>query len=262
MQDITQNTITPMKKLLNHFCLPVAALAIGSPLAYSATLSGEFGTRTSNTPTAQNLTELGTVDWRIWDGTATNPAPLYNEKALGTAISNLSTTTGTGVGNSAFTLKQSYSYTNGTSPSAEASTAAGLNVGIQGTHANLIAANSGFSFTVTPASLLEHTVTIFGGSRYTGSTMTLALAGATTEIDTLAAPSNTFIYDFIYTAKFTPDSLTDLFTVTLKAGPSSQDAADPRNSIFFSAAAVSAVPEPSSLLLFAFGSLALLRRRR
>ena len=240
----------------------LSIFALSSAAAHSATLAGSFGTRTSNTPSEANLTTLGTLDWRIWDGTAANPNPVENEKASGTAISNLSTTTGTGVGNSAFTLKQSYSYTNGDSPTADPSTGGGLNVGIQGTHANLLAAGSNFSFTVKPTNLEEHTLTIFAGSRYTGSTMTLALNGATTEVDTLARPGNTFIYDLVYTATFTPDDINDLLTVTLSAGPDSQDAGDGRNAIFFSAAAVSAVPEPSTALLGALGLLGLLRRRR
>lgn len=248
-----------MKTQYFVFPLAIAALSIS---ANAATIAGSFS---STTASGAPLGTTGALDWRIWDTNngAINafPAgtvPLYNEKSGATALSNLTANFGTAGTGSEFLPGHTYTYSDGTLPTAETATQQG--VSIAGSAADL--AGSSFGFTVTTASTLQHTLTIYGAHTRIGSTITLSLTGATTNVKTLAT-SGTSTNNWIYTATFTPDTAGDVLTISYTPDGVSTDATNGGNRLRFGAAAVSAIPEPSSslLLLGTLGALALRRRR-
>ena len=233
--------------------------------ASAATLSGSFS---GGVVTPADLTAQGGLDWRIWDDPDNtndtgddwaNPAPVHNEKLGGTAVSSLVyADPNSDSDNTFFSPDHTYTYTDGTLPTSETTGVLGL--GFLGTLAGID--DDTLTYTVTTTNTLEHTLTIYGAQRRSGSTLTLALPGATTEVDTFAAGAAGTNIQWVYTATFTPDTAGDLLTVTLASSGTSTEATSGSNSVRIGAAAVSVVPEPASLALLGLGGLCLLGRRR
>ncbi len=257
---------------------------ISSAVVDGATLAGSFtaGDNPAAAGTTGNLTALGGLDWRIWDDFddsndindqpnsgdrsgqwLTQSTTLYNQKLGGSSISAL-TANLTTPRDSYFSTSHNLAYNDG-DPTSQAGTAAetynsGLTV--NGNFAELN--NTSLVFTVTAASTLEHTLTIYGASRRSDAMITLGLAGATPDSDNFDTGSDTSTtFSWIYTATFTPDSAGDVLTVTLARGTDSADSASAFNNYRLSGAALSVIPEPSSFFLLLGGAIpALLLRRR
>ena len=257
------NSLITIPQCLPKFCLPIAVLALGLSTADAALLTGSY---TTGTVTSADLTTLGGDDWVIWEVPAdnwTNPIAIYNEKLAGTSISDLTgTTNGSGEVRTSFPPAHTYSYSDGTSPFSENPTPANLGVGIRGTLADL--AGDSFDLSITSTSLGEHTFTLFGAQTRTGTTLTLSLPGASNQVSTLAS-SGTGTINWVYTATFTPDTIGDVLTVNLASSGVSTDGANSFNSFRLGAAAISAVPEPSTtsaLVIAGILALVMVRRRR
>ena len=248
-------------------CL-AAAVGVGLLVtsgASAATLSGSFS---GGVVQPADLTAQGSLDWRIWDDPAdtndpgddwANPAPVHNEKLAGTAVSALTyADPDNNSDNTFFSPDHTYTYTDGTSPTS--ATTGQLGLGFLGTLAGID--DDSLTFSVATVNTQEHTLTIYGAQRRSGSTLTLTLDGATTEVDTFAAGAAGTNIQWVYTATFTPDTAGDLLTVALTSSGTSTDAANGSNSVRIGAAAVSVIPEPASLALLGLGGLALMGQRR
>lgn len=230
----------------------------------AAAISGSFAT---GTVTSADLTAQSTNgDWRIWDmpgsGTATSAwttPPLYNERSVATAIGDLTAVRNPTSAGSNFAPGHTYVYTDGTAPVSE-TTGTGVGISLAGTQAQLDSAS--FSLSITAANTLAHTVTLYGAQSYTGSKLTLSLPGATTEVDTLTNGASSTTINWVYTATFTANAPGDVLTILYQTSGASFSSSSTSNRIRFAAAAVSVVPEPTSLAGLALGSLMLLRRRR
>ena len=204
------------------------------------------------------------------DGNWEDDPLVYNEKLGGAGISPLSFTLANNSGENEaqggyFSTDHDFTYSDGTlgSPAGEISESSiKTGLAIVGTLPEI--SGSSFSFNVTAASTLQHTLYLYGSTRRTDSLLTLGLPNASPVTDTFDTGSDSgTTFHFRYTVLFTPDNIGDELTVNLAVGGNSSQADSPFNNIRIGGAALTVIPEPSTALLsLSTLSLLILRRRR
>ena len=236
-----------MKKTL---LIAASSLLAFASAGFSATLVGSVD---SNPAMGVNLTTEGTLDWAIWNstssGTTASKAPT-NTKVTGLGlISNVTPVSGGSVrGASAGT--QTFTYVDGTSPTAQTNATFGLALNSQ---LSTIGAGVHLSITGNPA--LAYKVNIWTtGFRATGQ-MTASLAGAADVVlsgDAFASTKVPELYSFTFQPDLASDTLNIDYVIT--ALP---DFDTGSGHIGFQAVTVSVVPEPTTIAML-LGGLGLL----
>lgn len=219
----------------------------------------------NHTPGPADLTAQGDLDWAIWNVTSPTSSPFgtgsrepTNRMSGGTgqigditAVGTNTTWRGSG-GTSIGT--QTFSYTNGTSPSSLANTAQSLVF-----NSSLDSIGQGVSLTVsgTPGQLT--TVYVWGTGYQGQGTLTASLAGAS-NLELLSQTYGTGKNPTLFQINFTPEDASDLLILTYAL---TTDATGGNSHVGIQAVAVSAIPEPSTGLVALLGTgLAVFRRRR
>lgn len=213
-------------------------------------------------PGGANLTADGTLDWIIWGTTASGEIAskgATNSKSGGSLFGALGPAT-TGDIRGGLSSTQQFTYTDGTSPVSEtAAVTKGLIF-----DANLESLNEGVRFTIAGDPTTERVLKIWGSGFDGVGTLTASLAGASNVnllSQTYGTPTGHTKSPTLFTINYRPDTAGDLLTVqyvltTNNAGANAH--------VGITAAAVSAVPEPSAALAGAGACavMGMLRRRR
>jgi hypothetical protein len=223
--------------------------------AAAATLTGSVNTA----PGPANLTTEGTLDWAIWNYSASTSALSIapsNEKSgsLG-LISDISAATTGGVrgGNPG---TQTFTYSNGTSPVSQSNATLGLVF-----DTNLDAIGEGVQLTVTGDPLTLEVVNIWATGFDGVGTLTATLNGAAPITLFSQTYSNSLKPPTLFTLNFQPNLGTDLLTVRYTL---STNGAATNSHVGIQAVTVSNVPEPSTAvaLIGGVGLLLAFRRRQ
>lgn len=208
-------------------CACVLAIFGAIPASDAAVLTGNFTTGAVGTV---DLTAVGVTDWRTFGGTD-------NEKVGGTQIGAATASPGDNAGTIA---SGNFTWTNGT-PVSTGSTDESL-FASSATLANPIS----LTFTVSPGTTNAGTMSIWFGLYRSDSTITVSAPGATT-YTSVFSQGDFGSYERRYDFSFQLDSPTDALTITI--ADNNTPRFDEFGNVRLNAAAVNAVPEPSSLML-------------
>ncbi|HEV8290686.1 MAG TPA: PEP-CTERM sorting domain-containing protein [Tepidisphaeraceae bacterium] len=228
----------------------VALIIFAVPRVDAAILTGDLE---SPPPANVNLTDKGNTDWIHWGRTT---ATEVNRK--GTGLSQITNFTTIKSGSNVVRLTDSpekYSWSDGNPNATVTNTPGGVYIN------NFDGPGRGFQFTA-PADLIEHTLFIYLGEFNASGTLTASLndgSGLTYSQTLTGTPNQTVqgLYTIDYQANLPRSLLTVKWVETADLG-----AAD---NITLQAVALCTpplVPEPTTLLLFAAGTLLFGRRRK
>jgi hypothetical protein len=237
----------------------ILALAFGQSGTTAATL---FGSVNPTPPSTVNLTTDGTLDWAVWNVTSTTgvagPVAPTNKMASSPGIiSTITSISGGNLRGSTTTSSETFSYTNGTSPTTLSPAVT------QGSlfESTLAQANTGLKLTLQGDTNALRTVDIWATGFDGTGTMTATLNGATPVVLTsqaynTTAPEAATLFTFTYKPDSASDTLNLSYALTGVGGASSHI------SIQAVAVSPSAVPEPSRMMLAVMGVVLMGMRRR
>lgn len=209
-----------------------------------------------------DIDNYGEKDWALWQknaGTTSSNATPSNEKSGATLISSMSLV-GTG---SSFTASTNaapnwdFSYTGGLK-----APTSGISTDVNGVfNGTLKTQGNGVGLTITLPTTGTYNIYLWAaGFSLSNGQLTATLANAPNAVSTGLTDDAATLKDmYLYTLTVQANAVNDVVSLSLI-----NNDASPNNSshVIISAAAIQLVPEPSTLLLYALGALALLRRRR
>lgn len=237
---------------MRNFSAP-ALLLLAFASAPAAVLTGSVD---SDPPVGVNLTTEGSLDWAIWNTTSSSAvasiAPTNIKDGGPGLIGAIS-----GVGGSSGSVRgyggatQTYSYTDGTSPTTLSSATQGF-VG----NATLDSLGSGVTLTIVGDPFQPLQVDIWTTGFRASGQMTVSLDGASDVIlsSSFESTKTPALFSFV----FQPDEITDVLTITYVVTEDTGSSAH----IGIQAVTVSAVPEPGAVLLLGLAGMTLLFFRR
>lgn len=236
MKNLKTNIVLALSAALGFLVLPTTG--------HSAfiTFNGAFTPLSSD---SVDLTAVGTTDW-VKFGIPDFVPPNYIASKSG--ATNISDASGATALNAIAGNQPTFTWTNGAAPDTSGSSISGFRNPGNGT----------FAFTVATANTINDVSVWFGAFGGTTGTFEVSLAGATTFSNSSSFVFPVNIVDKVMRYDFTlqPDTVGDVATFSWTTDASG----------ILSAATLVAVPEPSTMALFAIGGAAmvlrLLRRRR
>jgi hypothetical protein len=243
-------TAVPMRRLL---ALGGAILCgfVSTP-ADGALLLGSVDTAP---PAPADLTAAGTLDWAIWGTTSTTAsatkAPV-NDKSGGTILGSLSEVTGGNL-RGGIASTQTFSYSDGTSPSSQTGVTFGLIFPV-----TLDSVGNGVQLSVAGDPAVQRIIRIWGSGTQGVGTLTASLNGAPDVVLVSQTYGGTKT-PTLFTINYQPDAPGDVLTVRYVL---STDGGGGNSHVGFQAAAISAVPEPATAMLLLGGAGILVMRRR
>jgi len=239
---------------VRHAVLTFAlAVGLGATASPGATLDV---TPLGVAPASNDLTAIGTADWAYWNTSANPTSAPNNEKLGGTLIGNATPVGGGNLRGSTQKFASSqFAFSDGTSTPSHG----GLNVtGVFSSELDDLGA--GPQVLIDLPTTQMHRVTVWVAGYNADGRFEAALPGATPYTDTsyshgTSKGSNaTFIYELLVTPSTAGDDLTLRYLLDADNGNVAHTT--------INAVAVSVVPVPSSLALFAVPTMVMLRRRR
>jgi hypothetical protein len=239
----------------------MVAAVLAQASVQAATLIGNVNTAPAS---SVNLTTDGTLDWSIWNttsatGVASPVAPTNKMASSPGIISTVGSISGGTLRGSAITSTETFSYSNGTSPttlspavtqgsifeSAVGSAGKGLTLTLQGDTNALRAVDiwaTGFDGTGTMTATLNGTTPVVLMSQAYG-------------VNSLEAPT-------LFTLTYQTNSNSDVLNISYNLTNTGTNTGSSHVSIQAVAVSLAAVPEPSQVMLGMFGLVALMMRRR
>lgn len=240
------------------------SLGVACVLAVPAQAAILTGSAITEPEIGVDLTDLGTVDWALWnttDAASVGSHVATNTKSGGAdIISAITAVGGSGSVRGVSGAVQTYSYTDGTSPATATDATSGFVINSQ-----LDSMGAGITLSITGSSSQLYVVDIWTAGFRARGDLTASLSGA----DDVVLSSRTFGDVGVakessrFTISFQPDSDTDLLNLSFLMSADTGSNAH----VGIQAITVTAVPEPSSyaflLGLVGFGfALNGMRRRR
>lgn len=238
--------------------------------ALAALLSGSINTTPSNTV---DLTSLGATDWAYWGRTSAQfsgglSRPPINTKDLGatptvfssiTAVFPIATTESKNVRGGISVSGLTLGYTDGRNPPSTtfSSSDAGLIFPTK-----LDATDFGVQFNVTGVPSQAMQLLIWGTGTNGQGTLTATLNGVAMPLQLLSPTYDGTKSNTLYTINYTPDSISDVLNIQYVL---TTDSAGTNSHVGLVAAALSPIPEPSSILAAGLGlgtCLIIVRRRK
>lgn len=237
--------------------LPILCFLLLYPEAHAASLIAR--TTTAIETNSVNLTAEGSSNWAIWNSRS-NPATtptadfFMNSGTVGT-ISGITRTTGSGVRGTESLASYptgTFTWSNGNDNNVPAQ--------ISGMFTTTNQTTAGVQFTITDLPSLTngqvYQITLYGSAFRGRAEVTATVGSLTATVDGITKTEAKTVeqYQFFYN----PDSAVDVLTLSSRLAVDSGS----NSHSLINGVSIAVVPEPSSLLLGAFGVLSLLGVRR
>ena len=159
--------------------------------------------------TNQNLDAYGSVDWEIYSASSLVP---YNRRNSPVDRITLSVNLDTATLSVNAQVNTSFDYTNGTTPVVKT----GDNPNDLRMLNNDFSTNDFFTLAITPGSLSQQTVTVWGDRRVADVRITATLSNATPVVTELIGGGSTTEKGWFYQVQFTPDNMGSIFFLKIQ----------------------------------------------